>query len=538
MLTNKLKFLFVAIAALLILAACSSEADKDTAGLKVLHRGNSAEPLSLDPHKANGTWENNIIGDMFIGLFTESAAGDPIPGMAESWSVSDDGLRWEFDLIDTVWSDGVPVTADDFVYSFRRILNPDTQAQYASLIYPIKNAAAVHAGEKLGEALGVTALGPRKLRIDLEYPAPYFTGLLTHYTTFPIPKHVVEKFGDNWVKPENIQVNGPYKLVQWRTNDFVLIERNPKFYDNENVCLDEVYYYAITDSNTAERQVREGRLDVNNEFPGRKMEFLSKELPGYVRVHPYLGTTYFSFNMTKKPFDDKRVRLALSMALDRDHITQNVIKSGYISAYSLVPPGIGNYAEGAIVSWATLSFEQRRMKAKELLQQAGFGPDNPLQFEFVHRSTGDNPAAAPGVQSDWNSIAPWVNVTIAQLETQILYENLRTGDFSVSDGAWVADYNDVSNFLYLMETRAGPMNYSRYSNPEYDQLMAAANREMDMVKRAGMMKKAEQMMLDDMPIAPMWYLVNKALVNPKVTGWKDNIVDLHRSRFLCLSERG
>jgi len=536
MLLKNIRSLTITVVSILALAACSGPDAPDNPDAKILHRGNSAEPLTLDPHLASGTWENNIIGDMFIGLFTENAAGEPIPGMAKSWTTSEDGLTWEFELIDTNWSDGEPVTAHDFAFALRRLLSPETQSQYAALVYPIKNAAQVHNEEATPDALGVTALGPKTLRLDLEYPAPYLPGLLTHYTTFPVPTHVVKEFGARWIQPENIQVNGPYKLVQWRTNDFVQVERNPGFYDNENVCLDEIYYYAIADANTAERQVREGRLDVNNDFPGRKMEFLHKELPGYVRVHPFLGTTYFSFNTNVKPFDDRRVREALSMALDRDHITQNVIKSGYISAYSLVPPGIGNYPQGAIVHWAKLSFEERRARAKELLMEAGFGPDNPLQFEYTHRSTGDNPVAAPGVQSDWNAIAPWVNVTIAQIETQILYANLRAGDFSIGDGGWIADYNDASNFLYLMETRAGPQNYANYSNPVYDQLMDAVNREMDMVERADMMKRAEQMMLDDMPIIPMWYLVNKALVNPKVTGWVDNIVHTHRSRYLCFAE--
>ncbi|MBL1430416.1 MAG: peptide ABC transporter substrate-binding protein [Robiginitomaculum sp.] len=525
----------VGLTAALAISACSPSTPDDP-DLKIMHRGNSAEPLSLDPHLASGTWENNIIGDMFIGLFTENAAGQPIPGMAKTWTTSEDGLTWEFELIDATWSDGVPVKASDFVFGLRRILNPETQAQYASLVYPIKNALAVNSGEMPGSDLGVTALGEKKLRIELEYPAPYLTGLLTHYTTYAVPEHVVKEFGNKWIQPENIQVNGPYKLDVWRTNDFVRVVRNPLFYDNENVCLDEIYFYAITDNNTAERQVREGRLDANNDFPGRKMDFLNEELPGYVRVHPYLGTTYFSFNTTKPPFDNTKVRVALSMALDRDHITKSVIKSGYIPAYSFVPPGIGNYPDGAISSWASLSFDERKAKAKELLIEAGYGPENPLQFEYTHRSTGDNPAAAPSVQSDWNSIAPWVNVTIAQIETQILYADLRSGDFSVSDGGWVADFNDASNFLYLMETKAGAMNYSKYSNPEYDALMDAANREMDMVKRANMMMQAEQMMLDEAPIVPMWYLVNRALVNPKVTGWVDNIVALHRSRYLCFVE--
>lgn len=520
----------------LALAACGGGDSNENSKVKILNRGNSAEPLTLNPQLANGTWENNIIGDMFIGLFTENAAGKPILGMAKDYHVSDDGLTWTFDLIDAKWSDGVPVTADDFVFAFQHILDPKTMAQYASILYPIKNAEKVNQGELPPSAVGVTALGPKKLEIKLDYPAPYLPGLLTHYTTYPIPKHVVEKWGDKWIRPEHIQVNGPYKLVEWRTNDFVHVKRNPLFYDNQHVCLDEIYYYPITDNNTAERQIREGRLDVNNDFPGKKLDFLNKELPGYVRVHPYLNTTYYSFNMTKKPFNDKRVRVALTMAVDRNFITQKILKSGQIPAFSMVPPGVNNYPKGAMEKWANWPLKKRMARAKELLEEAGFGPDHPLNFEFSYRSSGDNPIVAPAVQNSWNSIAPWVHASLQQVETQIFYDSLRSGDYEVGDGGWVADYDDAANFLYLNETRAGPMNYSRYSNPKYDKLMAEANQEMNMAKRANLMRQAEQIMLDDAPIAPMWYGVNKALVNPRVTGWVDNIVDIHRSRFLCFKQ--
>lgn len=521
------------IAGTLILSGCGGGKKDDDVGL-TLHRGNAAEPLSLDPHQASGTWENNIIGDMFIGLFTENAAGEPVPGMAESWTTSEDGKTWTFTLRQASWSDGVPVTADDFVFSFRRILNPDTLAQYASLLFAIKNAESVNRGEMAVEDLGVRAIDDQTLEITLEYPAPYLPGLLTHYTSMPVPAHIVKQKGSAWIKPENIEVNGPYKLVEWRTNDYIHSVKNPLFYDAENVCLSDVFYYPTVDNNSAERQVREGRLDLNTDFPGQKLEFLNKQLPGYVRVHPYLGTTYFSLYTPKPPFNDKRVRNALGMALDRDFMTAEILKSGQIPAYSLVPPGVANYPNGASVTWAGLSLEERREKARELLMEAGFGPDNPLTFEYIYRNTRDNPRVAPAVQADWNDIAPWVHVTITGTETQILYANLRAGEFEVSDGGWIADYNDAQNFLYLMETKTGQMNYSKYSNPEYDDLVDRSNKELDVDKRAALMQKAEQIMLDDMPIIPMWYEVNRALVDPRVTGWVDNIVDIHRTRYLCI----
>lgn len=524
-------------ASMLVLSGCGDGQDTKSEGT-VLHRGNSAEPFTLNPHLASGTWENAILGDMFIGLFTENAAGQPTPGLAETWNISEDGKTWTFELLDAQWSDGVPVTAEDFVFSFRHAVSPETLSQYASLLFVIENAEAVNRGEKPGEELGVRALGPRTLEMKLAYPAPYLPGLLGHYVSFPIPSHVVKEKGDAWIQPENIQVNGPFKLTEWRTNDYIHVAKNPLFFDAENVCLDEVFFYPTVDNNSAERQMRDGRLDLNTDFPGQKLEFLNKQLPGYVRVHPYLGTTYFSFNTTLKPFDDKRVRNALAMALDREFMTREILKSGQIPATSLVPPGVANYPGSAHISWAGMTLDERRIKARELLAEAGFGPDNPLEFEYVYRNTRDNPRIAPAVQADWSDIAPWVRVTIRGVETQILYANLRSGEFAVSDGAWIADYNDAQNFLYLFESRTGDINYSRYSNPVYDDLVDRSNKETDAGKRAALMVEAEQIMLDDMPVAPMWYEVNRALVDPKVTGWVDNIVDIHRSRYLCVDQAG
>lgn len=533
---NKSRFqtMLLMAASAITLAACGGGAN-DGDDTVVLHRGNSAEPLTLDPHKASGTWENNIIGDMFVGLFTDDAEGAPIPGMAESWDVSEDGLTWTFTLREAVWSDGVPVTAQDFEYAFRRILNPATLAQYSSLLYPIENAQAVNSGEMPPEAVGVVALDDRTLQIRLEFPAPYLPGLLTHYTTFPVPRHVVEQYGDQWIQPQNIQVNGPYRLVQWSTNNFVHVVRNESFYDNDGVCIDEVFYYPTVDAAAGVRRVQNGELHVNNEFPGQHIDRLRRDMGEYVRVHPFMGTVYFSLNNDFEPFADPRVRNALGMAINREFLAEEIYRDGRSAAYSLVPPGVSNYAGGVEAEWADWPMETRRERARELLMEAGYGPDNPLEFEYTHRSTGDNPRIAPVVQQDWESIADWVNVGIIQIETQIHYENLRSADYEAGDGGWIADYNDPYNFLFLAEERSIPMNYSRYRNPEYDDLVTRANQELDMEVRASMLAEAEQMMVDDMPIVPIVYYVNRAVVSPEVTGWEDNIVHIHRTRFMCLA---
>jgi len=530
------------VLAALGLAACGGGEDRATlaeeaAAAGILHRGNTAEPISLDPHKSSGVWENVITGDMFMGLYTESPEAQPIYGMAEAHTVSQDGLTWRFDLRDdVVWSDGEPLTAGDFVFGLQRLLNPETASQYASMLHVVKGARAVNEGAASPETLGVTAIDDDTLEIELEYPAPYLPGLLTHYVTFPVPEHVVAEHGAAWIQPENIEVNGAFKLQEWRTNNYVHVTKNERFFDAENVCLNEIYYYPTNDNNAAVRRLRAGELHLNTEFPGQKIEELREQLPGYVRVSPYLSTTYYAFNSEQAPFDDRRVREALAMAVDREFIVEEILRAGQIPAYTFVPPGIANYESTATLWWQDLSMEERRERARELLIEAGFGPDNPLRFEYTHRNTSDNPRVAPVVQADWQAIADWVEVDISGIETQIHYANLRAGAFEVADAGWTADFNDARNFLYLLESTTGQMNYGRYSNPEFDALMRESDLLLDLEARAEVMAEAEQVMLNDMPVVPMWIFVTKNLVSPDITGWEDNVVDIHRSRYLCFTE--
>jgi oligopeptide transport system substrate-binding protein len=514
------------------LGACANASviglDKQRKSLDIANQG---EPLSLDPHRANSTWENNIIGNMFIGLTTEDAHARPVPGMAERWEISDDGLTWTFYLRHARWSDGEACDAHDFEFAFRRLLNPTTIAEYAPVQYPIKNAEAVNKGRLPLDALGVSAIDDLTLEIKLENPAAYLPALLKHYTASPVPKHKVRRFGDEWVKPENIVTNGPFTLKKWWSNYIVHLERNHLFWDDANVQFEQLYFYPGNDVNAAARRVMSRECGWSTRFPSNQVNELRTALPGYVHIAPFLTCNYFSINMTRPKFRDARVRQALCMAYDRDFVASHIYKTGEKAAYSFIPPGIANYPGGPKYRWADVPIAQRREEARRLLQAAGFGPNNPLRFEFSHRNSSDNPRVAVVAQWSWRQIAPWVVVELRGVEAQVQYANMRAKNFDIGDGSWVADFNDAKNYLYLFETRTGDQNYPGYSNPAYDQLVAQSDAEPDIQRRAQLMARAEQICLDDAPICTSVFLNSTNLVHPDLTGYADNLEDIHRARW-------
>jgi oligopeptide transport system substrate-binding protein len=499
-----------------------------------LRRGIGANPDSIDPHKAEGTWNNDIIGDMFIGLFTEDAASRPVPGVAESWTVSEDGLVWTFKLKQTQWSDGTPLTANDFVYGFRRLLDPKTiGAAYASIQYDIKNAREVNGGRMPLEQLGVRAIDDYTLEITLENPAPYLPGLLKHYTAFPIPRHVVEQHGDNWTDPANLVVNGPYKVAEWRSGDFIRSVVNERFEGADQLCFREVVYFPVSDHDAMVRRAQAGEIDMNNSFPTGQLEETERKLPGWPRIAPMMATTILFANNQRAPFNDARVRKAIAMAMDRTYIVESILKGGQLPSYSFVPEGMNGYPDPAEFSWKDMPREQRLAEARRLLEEAGYGPNNPLTFEYIYRSTGDNPRIAPVLQANWRDIADWVRPEVRQVETQALYNQLQEKDYQLSDGGWVADFNDAYNFLYLLDSRTGPMNYSDYRNPAYDAKLTEANRELDQTRRAQLLREAEQMMLEDTAVMPLLTRVTQYIVSPEITGFEANAEDIHRTRYMC-----
>lgn len=531
--------LFLAGLAAISLAACGQSAPSRPVcppGKVCLQYGNGSEPATLDPQLSTGTWEDRIQSDMLVGLSQSDPEGKPIPGMAERWDISPDGLTWTFHLREAVWSDGVPVTADDFVYSFRRLLDPETASEYASVFFLVKGAQAVNEGKAGPETLGVYAVDARTLRIELNHPAPYLIELAKHHTMYPVPKHVVEKWGKDWIKPEHFVGNGPYILKAWRLGDYVKSVKNPLFWDAAKVCVDEVYYYPTNDAISAERRVARGELDLNTDIQSNRIAFLRSKMPGYARTNTYLGVVYLAFNNNPKSgfpaFRDKRVRQALAMSIDSDFITGKLLRGGQLPARTMVPPGVANYGGAEPAHWAKWPLAKRQAEARRLLAEAGYGPGRPLKFEIKHRNTPDPMLFVASVQADWKAIG--VEATLAQAEAQVAYADYRARAFQVADASWVADYNDATSFLDLQRSFYGPQNYGDYSSPEFDRLMALADQEPDVAKRAALMAQAEHLMLEDAPIAPVYFLVNKNLVSPKVTGWVNNLLDHHRTRWLCV----
>jgi oligopeptide transport system substrate-binding protein len=502
-------------------------------GKVCLQIGNGADPISLDPHKVQGTWEHRLLLDNLIGLTQEDADGAAVPGMAERWETSEDGLTWTFYLREAVWSDGVPFTAEDFVFSFRRILLPQTASEYASLLYFLKGAQAINEGKAAPETLGVRAVTPRVLEVRLEHPAPYLLEVAKHQTMFPVPKHMVEKYGDGWTRPDRYVSNGPYTIVTSRLGDYVKAVKNPRFYEADKVCVDEVYYYPTTDAVSAERRVKRGELDINTDIQSNRIAFLRKEMPGYVQTHTYLGVAYLAFNANIPALRDKRVRQALSMAIDREFITEKLLRGGQAPAYTFVPPGVANYDATEAPAWSRWTLEQRQAEARRLLAEAGYGPNRPLTIEIKHRNSPDPMLVMPAIQADWKQIG--VDAKLAQNETQIAYASYRSRDFQIADAGWVADYNDAMSFLWLMQSATGAQNYGDYKNPAYDALLTEANEEPDAGVRAGYLSQAERLILDDAAVAPTYFFVNKNLVNPRITGWKANLVDYHPTRYLCVA---
>jgi oligopeptide transport system substrate-binding protein len=501
-----------------------------------LHRGNQNDPDTLDPHKATGQWESNILGDMFLGLTTEDAAANPTPGAAESWTTSADGLVWTFRMRQgAVWSDGVPVTAHDFVYSLRRQLDPATASQYASMLYDIAGAEAVNAGKAALDTLGVRAIDDMTLEITLTHPATYLPQLLMHQITYPVPKHVIDKVGDNWVRPENYVSNGAFRLMAFRPTDHVRVVKNERFHDAANVKIDEIFYYPTDDSQAALKRFRTGELDLNIGFPSQQIDFLRKNMADTLHVATLVNVRYVAMNTARKPFDDIRVRQAIALAINREVITRDILRAGEQPAYSLVPPGTAGYEGGPRLAFEQWPMDKRIADAKLLLKEAGYGPEKPLSFRYNYIADNDSRSVAAALQGMWRAIG--INVELVSSEKKVHYNTVRAGDYDVSENNWFADFNDAKNFLFLTQPSANDMNVSKYGNMEFEALIRESDQQTDPVVRADIMKKAEAMMLADSPITPLYYGVSRNLVQTWVKGWENNLLNVHRSRFLTIQGR-
>lgn len=518
------------------LGACSP-ADEQRESL--LNRGLGGEPGSLDNHKAKTNQAHDVQRDIGEGLTGYAADGTLEMAAAERVEISDDGLQYTIWLRpDGRWSNGDKVTAQDFVFSFRRLVNPNTAAFYAQLSFgDVVNAVEIIAGSKPVEELGVVATGELQLQINLKYPVPYFLSLLTHPSTFPVHRASIEQHGVAYARPGNLVSNGAYKLNAWEIGSYIEVVRNEEYRNNDQVAIDRVRHYVTPEDSAELNRYRAGELDITFSVPAESFEQMKRERPDELRVSPFLAVYFYGFNLSKLPFkDNPKLRQALSMAVDREILTENIIGRGELPAYSWVPPGIVGY-ESRQFLYSNLSRDERHAKAKELYQEAGYGEENPLTTTIHYGTADSHRRIAEAVQSMWTNVLG-VKTSLNHQEHQVLIENIRMQDATqVFQMAWTGDYIDAHTFLSVMESD-NPSNafFGGFKNDEYDSLMKRAAAQSDPARRGVWLEEAEKLLLSQHPVIPLYFFVNKSMVSPRVRGWGDNVLNYHYSQHLSLSD--
>ena len=519
------------LALALLLSACGQgelQTLSDTA--VTFHRGNAAEPDTLDPHRNEEDSGSGILRDLFEGLVTEDIDLNIIPGVATSWEVSDDGLRYTFELReDARWSNGDPITAHDFVAGIRRAVSPATASTYAELLRPIRNAAAVIRSEVAPEQLAVTATSDTQLVIELENPTPYFVQLLAMPTTFPIHAQSYAEHGEAFSRPGNLISNGAYQLTEWVVNSHIRLDRNVHYHDAENVQIEVVYYHNTEDRDAELRRYRAGELDYTFEIPNSQFDWINENLPGELHISPRLSVYFYGFDVTEPPFDDVRLRQALTMALDRNIITEQVNGIGELPAFGLVPPGIAGY-DGQRYDWAALNDEARLAEARRLYAAAGYSQENPLRTEIRYNTSENHRRIAVAVASMWKS-ALGVEAEVVNQEWKVmLQDRLNPALWEIMRYGWVADYSDPYTFLEIFNSSHG-QNFSGFDNARFDELLREAAQQSDAGARIDTLAAAERELLDSYPIVPIYFYVNKHLAKPHVVGYRPNALNHDRTQY-------
>lgn len=488
------------------------------APVQELVRGNGTEVESLDPQKVSGVPEANIIRDLLEGMVNQDDLGNLIPGVAASWK-SDDNKVWIFNLRkDAKWSNGEAVTANDFVYSWRRLGDPKTGSPYASYLAmtAMKNAEAVIEGKKPVDALGVEAVDEYTLKVTLDKPLSYFVSMLVHTSMKPVHRATVEKYGDKWTSVNTYVGNGAFKLNKWVVNERIVLTKNDKYWDSKNTVLNKVTYLPIEDQVSEMNRYLAGEIDITNEVPTEHIKRLKTDHANDLKITPYLCTYYYEFNMDKKPFDDVNVRKALSYTVDRDILTKFVIGKGDTPGYNFTHLATNGF-ELEDPAYSKMDQKQRIAEAKKLIEKAGYGPNNPLEFSVLYNTSENHKKIAVALASMWKR-SLGVKVELENQEWKSYLDAKRQGNFEVSRAGWCGDYNEASTFLGIMRT-GHSQNYPKYSSAEFDKTLDDALGAKTDAERNSHYKVSEKLLAKDMPIIPMYHYVNARLVNPHVGGY-------------------
>ncbi len=522
-------FIFSLCPLLTLLAGCSgSKVPSGTSsGAMIFRVGNGDEPQDLDPQVTTGVPEHRISSTLFEGLtLLDPKDLHPIPAVAESWTISEDGLVYVFKIRATAkWSNGDPVTAHDFAYAWQRILSPGLASEYAYMLYCLKNGKAFNEGTLTDfSQVGVKALDDQTLEVTLENPTPYFLSMHVHGSFYPVHRKTIEQFGKmderatQWTRAGNHVGNGAFMLERWDPEEIVSVVRNPHYWDADSVRLDGIEFHPIKNLQTEERNFRMGKLHLTNTLMTSKTDTYKRDNPDVLHIVPYLGTYFYRFNITRPPFDDVRVRQALAMAVDRQALADNVLKGGQQPAAFYTPPNTVGYT-------CTTRVEYDVAKAKKLLAEAGY-PDGAgfPSTELLYNTSEDHKLIAEAIQQMWRKNLN-VTVTLANQDWKVYLASTNSLDYQVARASWIGDYIDPSNFLDCFLTHSGN-NRTGYASPEYDALLAKANRTMDLAERNACFQEAERLLLTACPIFPIYFYTNIYLKAPEVKGWQPNILGL------------
>lgn len=486
-----------------------------------LVRGNGAGVSSLDPHKAERAPELDVLRDLMEGLVIQDAEGNAIPGAAESWEAQSD-RRFEFEIRqDARWSNGDPVTAYDFEYSFRRVADPSTASPHSGYIERarIKNARDVISGARDKGELGVTAVDARTLVIETDAPTPHLVQMLTHAAAYPVHKATVEQWGEAWATPEHSVSNGAYALRDQSADEGVVLVRNGRYWDDGSTVIDKVTYLPFESVTEEMNRFSSGGIHMTDGLPDEKYRWLVKEHPQNVAVSPSLCTCYLGFNNERPPFDDVRVRKALSYAIDRDMITRALLGQGQQPAYGLTHRGVAGFSP-EVPAYSKLTQAERVAKARELLSEAGFSSGKPLSFTVLSSTDDNDERIAAAVLSLWGrSLGSLVTVELESREWSAYLGRSKRGDFDVRCATWRADYNEASAFLSMAITGSAS-NCERYSSAAFDKAMSdAVTLAKTAAERNPFYAAAEAQLAKDMPIAPVFECVRSRLVSARVGGY-------------------
>jgi oligopeptide transport system substrate-binding protein len=502
----------------------------------IWHRGELGDPGSLDPHKATTVVESNILDELFEGLVALDARGEIIPGTAESWSVDASGKLYQFKLRpDSKWSNGDSVEAQDFVYAFRRLMAPSTGAPYASILYNLKNAEKINRGELPAEALGVRALDKGTLEITLEAPAPYFIAQLTHITAKPLHQKSIAEFGADFVHPVHIVTNGPFLLKEYTPNERIVLVKNSSYYDSAQVALDAEIFYSLEDRAAGLRRFMAGEIQSYDDVPAEQIGFVRAHLADSFKIAPTLASYFYAYDTRRTPFDDKRVRQALSMAIDREFLAERIWGGTMEASYSFVPPGIESYGAPETVRWKDLDQLDREDEARRLLAEAGFGEGGrKLTAEIRFSNSENHLATAVAIADMWKQIG--VETTLFATDAATFYSFLREKPpFDVARSGWFADFPDAQNFLFLAQSNNRALNVASFSSGIFDELMRKARTEASPDRRRALLHEAEALLLDEQPDLVLLTYNSRNLVSPKLMGWEPNVRDHHSGRYISIA---